>query len=282
MIKSSDNKKYYWLKLKKDFFKRHDIQIIEAMPNGKDYILFYLKMLVESVDHDGYLRFNDTIPYDENMLATITNTNVDIVRSAMKAFVGLKMIEILEDKTIFMAEVEKMLGTETYWAAKKREQRIGQCPTNVQLMSNVSNQEIEKEIEKEIDINTSCQKNKFSDDSIPIILSKRLFNLMLKNNPNAKEPNWQTWARSIDLAIRVDKRTAEQLEKVIDWCQKDGFWHSNILSTSKLRDKFDRLVLDMNKKDRPTYQNQKPSQRNNFEQREYDDEYYDNFFTNTK
>ena len=47
------NKKYYWLKLKKDFFKRHDIQIIENMPNGKDYVLFYLKLLVESVDHEG-------------------------------------------------------------------------------------------------------------------------------------------------------------------------------------------------------------------------------------
>ena len=104
----SDAKKYYWLKLKRDFFKRHDIQIIEAMPNGKDYILFYLKMLVESVDHNGNLRFNELIPYDESMLSTITNTNVDIVRSAMRIFTELKMIDIMNDKTIYMAEVNKM------------------------------------------------------------------------------------------------------------------------------------------------------------------------------
>ena len=36
----SETKRYYWLKLKKDFFKRHDIKIIEEMDNGKDYILF--------------------------------------------------------------------------------------------------------------------------------------------------------------------------------------------------------------------------------------------------
>lgn len=154
-------KKYYWLRLKKDFFKRHDIQIIEAMDNGKDYILFYLKMLVESVDHEGHLRFNNTIPYNEKMLATITNTNIDIVRSAMKVFTELNMIEMLEDETIYMKEVEKMLGTETYWAEQKRKQRenqkkeIGQCPNNVLLESNVSKQEIEKEIEKEIDINNN-------------------------------------------------------------------------------------------------------------------------------
>ena len=103
--------KYYWLKLKKDFFKRHDIRIIEAMPNGKDYILFYLKLLVESVDHEGALRFSETIPYDANMLSVITNTNVDIVRSALKVFTELKMIDVLDDSTIYMNEVSKMIGS---------------------------------------------------------------------------------------------------------------------------------------------------------------------------
>ena len=129
------DKRYYWLKLKKDFFKRHDIQIIENMPNGKDYILFYLKLLCESVDHDGNLRFSEQIPYNENMLSTITNTNVDIVRSAITVFSQLQMMEVMDDGTYYMTEVNKMLGSETYWAQRKREQReleleeIGQCPT---------------------------------------------------------------------------------------------------------------------------------------------------------
>ena len=107
----SDSKRYYWLKLKRDFFKRHDIQIIEAMPNGKDYILFYLKLLCESVDHDGSLRFNDQIPYSPEMLATITNTNIDVVNSAIQIFTGLHMMELLDDGTFFMNEVSKMLGS---------------------------------------------------------------------------------------------------------------------------------------------------------------------------
>lgn len=115
--------KYYWLKLKRDFFKRHDIQIIEAMPNGKDYILFYLKLLCESVDHEGNLRFSDEIPYNAEMLATITGTNVDVVRSAIQIFTQLHMMEIMDDGTFYMSEVEKMLGSETQWAEKKRRQR---------------------------------------------------------------------------------------------------------------------------------------------------------------
>lgn len=144
------DKKYYWLKLKRDFFKRHDVRIIEELPNGKDYLLFYLKLLVESIDHEGALRFSDAVPYNEQMLSVITNTNVDVVRSAMKLFIELKMIEVLDDATIYMTEVSKLIGSETKWAEKKRIQRQRD---NVQLLSSncPTEKEIELEKEKEID-----------------------------------------------------------------------------------------------------------------------------------
>lgn len=104
-------KRFYWLKLKRDFFKRHDIRIIESVPNGKDYVLFYLKLLLESIDHEGNLRFSDTLPYSADMLATITDTNIDIVRAAMKVLTEFGMVEILEDKTIYMTEVQKLIGS---------------------------------------------------------------------------------------------------------------------------------------------------------------------------
>lgn len=138
------DKKYYWLKLKRDFFKRHDIRIIEEMPNGKEYLLFYLKLLVESIDHEGELRFSDTVPYNEQMLSVITNTNIDVVRSAMKLFIELKMIEVQDDATIYMAEVNKLIGSETAWAEKKRRQRQGDI---VPLLSPNCPIEIEKDIE---------------------------------------------------------------------------------------------------------------------------------------
>ena len=157
--------RFYWLRLKRDFFKRHDIRIIEAMPNGKDYILFYLKLLCESVDHEGNLRFSEHIPYSAEMLATITDTNVDIVRSAIKVFCELNMMEVLDDGTFFMTEVNRMIGSETQWAEKKRayRERIaqdtkGQIEDNVLTMSGQKtdmsdkSKSIEIETEKEIEI----------------------------------------------------------------------------------------------------------------------------------
>ncbi|MCR5112705.1 MAG: phage replisome organizer N-terminal domain-containing protein, partial [Acholeplasmatales bacterium] len=120
---ANDNKRYYWLKLNKNFFKQHEIIIIEGMPNGKEYLILYLKLLAESVSHEGDLRFSGKIPYSDSMLATLTNTNIDIVRSALKIFSELHMIEIQDDGTIHMNETENMIGSETGNAARKREYR---------------------------------------------------------------------------------------------------------------------------------------------------------------
>lgn len=161
------DKRYYWLKLKRDFFKRHDIQIIEDMDNGKDYILFYLKLLCESVDHEGNLRFSKEIPYNDKMLATITRTNVDIVRTAVKIFTELGMMELLDDGTYYMNKVEEMIGSETYWAEKKRIQRESpKLLDNVQQESNASptcpskSKSIEKELDKDIDKEKELDKEK--------------------------------------------------------------------------------------------------------------------------
>ena len=161
-----ENKRYYWLKLKRDFFRRHDIQIVENMPNGKDYILFYLKLLCESVDHNGNLRFSEQIPYNEQMLATITNTNIDVVRSAIQVFEELGMMEVLDDGTYFMNEVQKMLGSETKWAEKKRDYRLkkGQCPQGVLPMSDKSKREsIEKDIDKDKEKENTKESSPVSD-----------------------------------------------------------------------------------------------------------------------
>ena len=177
--------KFYWLKLKKDFFKRHDIKIVKSMPNGKDYILFYMQLLLESIDHEGALRFSETIPYDENMLSTITDTNIDIVRSAMKIFTQLGMIEVLDDQTIYMCEVSKMIGSETAAAGRKRAQRerdaarlaAGNDAETLQLTSNCDNvttlsQNSHIEIEKEKEIEKDIEKKSIKEMP-PVTLDER-------------------------------------------------------------------------------------------------------------
>lgn len=159
------NKKYYWLQLHKDFFKRHDMKIIKAMPNGKDYIIFYMSLLLESIDHEGHLRFSELVPYNEEMLAVITDTNIDIVRSAIQIFKNLGLMQILDDQTIYMTETTKMLGYTTQWAldkAKYRDKKALEEPKK-QLEDNGKTKEDnvlqEEEIEKELDIEIYKKKD---------------------------------------------------------------------------------------------------------------------------
>ena len=214
------DKKYYWLKLKRDFFKRHDIRIIEEMPNGKDYILFYLKLLLESIDHEGELRFSDTIPYNEQMLSVITNTNIDIVRSAMKVFVELKMIDIFDDQTIYMNETQKLIGSETATAERVRKhresQRLLQCNTDVTKCNTEIDIEKEKELNKEKE-NSKGKRKRFSPPSLEEVAAycaergnkvcaKTFYDYFTESNwydsKGKKVQNWKqkviTWERYAD------------------------------------------------------------------------------------
>ena len=74
-------------------------------------------------------------------------------------------------------------------------------------------------------------------------LATRLFTEIQKNYPNAKQPNYDTWAYDINKLHRIDKRSYEDIEAAIKWCQHDSFWCSNILSAKKLRKQFPRLKL---------------------------------------
>lgn len=228
----SEEKKYFWLRLKRDFFKRHDIQIIEGMPNGKDYILFYLKLLCESVDHEGNLRFSDEIPYNEQMLSTITNTNIDIVRTAIKAFTDLGMMDILDDGTLYMNGVEKLIGSETYWAEAKRKQRAKQTmledknrTLSIQSQACPSKSiEIELDKEKEIDI-----KEKSNKKEKPVRHKYGQYqNVLLSDDDMEKLKNecpddWEEWIERVSSYCKSKGKTySDYLATIRNWKRKDA------------------------------------------------------------
>ena len=106
----------------------------------------------------------------------------------------------------------------------------------------------EKATHKRKNTKDTSKDKLFVETSDEFRLSALLFEEMEKNNPKAKKPNLQLWAKQVDLMIRRDNRTPAEIEMVIRWSQKDDFWHVNILSTKKLREKFDQLTLKMREK----------------------------------
>lgn len=148
-----NDKKYYWLKLKENFFEEDTISWLEEQENGKEYCLFYLKLCLKSLKTDGILIRNVGelfIPYDVKKLGEMTNTDIDTVRVAMEIFKQIGLVQILDNGEIYLTQLFAMVGSETKWASYKRNERIGQCPKNVHI-------EIEKE--KELEIEKDIEKN---------------------------------------------------------------------------------------------------------------------------
>ena len=227
----TEEKKFYWLRLQKDFFKRHDVRIIESLENGKDYIIFYLKLLVESVSHEGRLRFSETVPYDEKMLAIVTNTNVDIVRSALIAFESLGMVTILDDQTIYMNEVENMIGSVTqdfqykesarirmknYRERKKLEKQEQNEEENVIVTQQLRNSDVNRYGELEIELEIEKDNNNIYSQAIDEIIS--YLNMVCSTHYQASTPKTRTLIK----ARLKEKFTVDDFKKVID--NKHSAW----------------------------------------------------------
>ena len=154
-------KRYYWLKLNENFFERDEIKILEGMKNGKDYIIFYMKLLLKSISSDGILIFNGCIPFTPEMLASITNTSIDTARVATNTLIQLGLMEQWDDGKLFMVMTQNMIGSEGDSAARvralresKKETKLLQCNAIV----TECNTDIEIDKEKDIDIKIDIDK----------------------------------------------------------------------------------------------------------------------------
>ncbi|HEN3195757.1 TPA: phage replisome organizer N-terminal domain-containing protein [Streptococcus agalactiae] len=151
----ADNKKYYYLKLKENFFESDEAIILESMPDGYIYSNILLKLYLRSLKNDGLLMFNNLIPYNAQMLATITRHQVGTVEKAIQIFRDLQLIEILDNGAIYMTNIQNFVGKSSTDADRKRIERlkvkqIGQMSTKY---AEKSPPEIEIEKDKKIDIN---------------------------------------------------------------------------------------------------------------------------------
>lgn len=174
-------KRYYWLKLKEDFFDEDTIEWLEEQDNGKEYCLFYLKLCLKSLKSNGLLmrQVGDIlIPYDVKKIAEITNTEITIAQAALDLLKQIGYIQLLDSGGLFLTQIENMTGSETESAKRMRKSRANKednensvtmshkSDTNVATMSQKSyiekenrerdksiELELDKEIEKDIDFN---------------------------------------------------------------------------------------------------------------------------------
>lgn len=269
-MSDKQKKRYYWLKLKENFFEEDTIEWLEEQPNGKEYCLIYLKLCLKSLKTDGVLVRNVgsmLIPYDAETLARVTNSTVDTVKVAMDLFKKIGLIQLLDTGEIYINQLNELVGSETEAAKQKRLQRSkvdnvpklsSGCPENV--AQSIELEYRDKSIEKENKEESKKPPCKYSDEHLR--LAEKLKNNLINDFPSEmKRANIEKWADTFRLIEERDQQTIAAIDYVLDWLPTNSFWFGNIRSASKLRDQFEKLKFEIkNEKERgqqrTTYQRQ--------------------------
>ena len=105
----SDNKKYYYMKLKENFFHRGEVAALECMEKGYEYSNLLLKMYLLSLPGDGRLMAG-TLPHTPKSLAKATGHKLVTVRHGLYFLERLGFIETLENGAIYMNDMQDMVG----------------------------------------------------------------------------------------------------------------------------------------------------------------------------
>jgi len=120
--KKSENT-FYWLKLHKDFLRRRDVRIIKSRVNGKEMILLYLELLLDSLENDGRVMLSHSIPCNIETIASTTDTPIELVKTALLMFEQMGWIKALDDGTFYMTELHLMTGYERKENKERSERR---------------------------------------------------------------------------------------------------------------------------------------------------------------
>ena len=159
-----EQKRYYWIKLKTDFFNQETIDFLVSQENGCQYIVLYQMLCLNTANNNGEMatRIGEMIvPYDINKIVRDTKYfTFDTVAVALELFKKLGLIYQEEGQILKIANFDEMVGSETSSAKRVREfrerQKALQCNTNVtqeyrDKSIDIRDKSIEIDIEQEIE-----------------------------------------------------------------------------------------------------------------------------------
>ncbi|HGF7717395.1 TPA: phage replisome organizer N-terminal domain-containing protein [Enterococcus faecium] len=225
----ADNKRYYYLKLKENFFDSDEMVLLESMPDGYIYSNILLKLYLRSLKHEGKLMFNDRIPFNSTMLATITRHSVGVVEKAVQIFRDLQLIEVLDNGAIYMSDIQSFIGKSSTEADRKRKYRkeIEEAKQNLITSGQMSDKcpdkttpeleiELEIELEKDIENVTPSKKSKAK----PVRHKYGEYRNVLLSGEQMEK-----------LKTEFPNDYQERIERLSEYCESSGKTYKNYLAT---------------------------------------------------
>ena len=216
----AEPKRYFWLKLHRDFFQRKDIKRLRKIAGGDTYTIIYLKMLLKSIMSEGALFFDNLEDDFVSELALDIDEDVENVKITVQYLLKVGLLECVSDTEYSLPDAQNNTGAETAAASRMRRSRAKNellKRNNVTPMLQNGYGEIEIEIEKELEIdNKNCR---LSDKSSTVV-SEIVDYLNQKTGKHFRKSITNT-TRAINARIKegftVDDFKSVINKKVIEW-----------------------------------------------------------------
>ena len=119
----SETKRYYWMKLKKDFFEQKMIKILRTFANGEKMIMIFLKIQLHSLENDGYIYYENMLPEFEQELAIAIDEDAESVKLTLDILIRFGAVEKVDEKKYYITALEDCIGSESSSAKRVREHR---------------------------------------------------------------------------------------------------------------------------------------------------------------
>lgn len=152
----SDNKKYYYLKLKENFYEQDHIKYIETLTHGYIYSNILLKLYLRSLKYEGCLRITEGMPYDPGNiepLSKVIGHDPSHVNEAINLAISLDIMKIVDMKEIWFTDIQNYIGKSSTEGDRKRLHRKKLKQSGSGHLSDDRPPELEIELKKELDIN---------------------------------------------------------------------------------------------------------------------------------
>ena len=164
--------KYYWLRLKDDFFSSKRIKKLRKLAGGDTYVIIYLKMQLIAMKNDGIIQYTGLEKTFAEELALDIDEDVDNVQVTLSYLISTGLAETSDDINYFFPYAVENVGSETASAQRMRVARskvslpsheqcshnVEQCAHNVHECNTEIERDIEIEKEKESDIEKDTEK----------------------------------------------------------------------------------------------------------------------------
>ena len=159
-MKVSSGKRYFWLKLKEDFFSSKRIKKLRNMAGGDTYLIIYLKLQLKAMKQDGIIRFDHLEQNIADELALDLDEKPDDVAATLIYLTHCGLAESSDDEQFYFPYAVENVGSESSAAERMRKMRERNNVTPL-LRDRYGEKEIEKEkeIEREIEVDGSGEQS---------------------------------------------------------------------------------------------------------------------------